>query len=141
MGSLLCSVFAIDFLAKMFGLMRRSVKDLRVIANTVNRLNAQRGMMTGFGGRSEQNKTPQGLTVKSLKHHYALIPLAVIMGAGMIFVGAFCVRLAVYSPETNWSRRDTDEIVNYYANKRHIFYDPMNKDYDEHARMRPDYSK
>ena len=48
----------IDF-GKMFGLLRRNISDLRVIANQVNRVNAQRGYMTGFGGRSEQNKAPQ----------------------------------------------------------------------------------
>ena len=83
----------------------------------------------------------QGLTIKSLKHHYALVPLAVIMAAGMIFVGAFCVRLAVYSPETNWSRKDTHENIEYYADKRHIFFDPHNKDYSAYSKERPDYTK
>ena len=46
----------------------------------------------------------QGMTGKSLKHHYALIPLFVIMAIGMAFVAAFCGRLAIYSPDTNWTR-------------------------------------
>ena len=78
------------------------------------------------------------MTVKSLKHHYALVPLAVIMAAGMVFVGAFCVRLAVYSPETNWNRKDTHENIQYYADKRHIFFDPQQKDYSAFAKERPD---
>ena len=44
------------------------------------------------------------MTGKSLKHHYALIPLFVIMAIGMAFVAAFCGRLAIYSPDTNWTR-------------------------------------
>jgi hypothetical protein len=34
----------------------------------------------------------QGLTMKSLKHHVALQPLFVIIGAGMVFVGAYVFR-------------------------------------------------
>jgi hypothetical protein len=34
----------------------------------------------------------QGLTMKSLKHHTALQPLFVIIGAGMVFVGAYIFR-------------------------------------------------
>ena len=44
------------------------------------------------------------MTGKSLKHHYALIPLFVIMAVGMAFVTAFIGRLAIYSPDTNWTR-------------------------------------
>jgi hypothetical protein len=36
----------------------------------------------------------QGLTMKSLKHHVALQPLFVIIGAGMVFVGAYVFRSA-----------------------------------------------
>ena len=34
----------------------------------------------------------QGLTIKSLKHHVALQPLFAIIGAGMVFVGAYVFR-------------------------------------------------
>ena len=33
-----------------------------------------------------------GMTVASLKHHIALQPLFVIMGVGLVFVGAYCFR-------------------------------------------------
>jgi hypothetical protein len=39
----------------------------------------------------------QGLTMKSLKHHVALQPLFVIIGAGMVFVGAYVFRSASQS--------------------------------------------
>jgi hypothetical protein len=32
------------------------------------------------------------MTIKSLKHHTALQPLFIIIGAGMVFVGAYIVR-------------------------------------------------
>ena len=38
------------------------------------------------------NKRMAGMTVASLKHHIALQPLFVIMGVGLVFVGAYCFR-------------------------------------------------
>ena len=61
------------------------------------------------------------------------------MSAGMLFVGAFCTRLACYSPENNWGRKDADDIVNYYTFKRHVFFDPVQKDFEAYAKLRPDY--
>ena len=51
--------------------------------------------LMGKGGRMPNNDPSllQGLTLKSLKHHVALQPLFVIMGAGIIFVGAYIGRL------------------------------------------------
>jgi len=86
--------------------------------------------MKGAGGRLVNNPIPQGLTIKSLKHHYALVPLFVIMGAGMIFVGAFIVRLAVYSPDANWRKREMGDVLNDYENKRFTFFNPRNIDYE-----------
>merc|ERR1711862_1019869 len=60
---------------KMLGLLRRNINDLRIICVQVNRVQAQRTMMKGPGGRLSNNTLPQGLTAKSLKHRYALIPL------------------------------------------------------------------
>ena len=34
----------------------------------------------------------QGTTLKSLKHHTALQPLFIIMGAGIVFVALYCGR-------------------------------------------------
>jgi hypothetical protein len=50
--------------------------------------------LMGVGGR-EANNSPasmQGLTIKSLKHHTALQPLFIIMGAGIVFVCAYIGR-------------------------------------------------
>ena len=49
--------------------------------------------LMGKGGRKLNNITPpQGLTVKTLKHHVALQPLFVIMGVGIVFVCAYVGR-------------------------------------------------
>jgi len=128
---------------KMFGLLRRSVCDIRIIAIQASRANRlvmnQRTMMKGPGGRHENNSVlPQGMTVKSLKHHYALIPLAVIMGLGMTFVVAFIFRLAIYSPDANWSRKTFDECSDYYKDRRMIFFNPRGIEMKSQA---PDYKQ
>ena len=46
----------------------------------------------GKGGRISNNAKPQGLTISSLRHHTALMPLFVIMSCGMVFVTAFVTR-------------------------------------------------
>merc|ERR1719414_468091 len=50
----------------------------------------------GKGGRTANNSVSsmQGMTLKSLKHHTALQPLFVIMGAGIVFVVAYIGLLA-----------------------------------------------
>ena len=50
--------------------------------------------LMGKGGRMGNNNpgSMQGMTMKSLKHHTALQPLFIIMGAGIIFVAAYIGR-------------------------------------------------
>merc|ERR1712108_34211 len=134
---------------KMYAVLRRNLRDLRIIASQVQRLQARnpqttqslvRTYMQGKGSRAEINNIwIQGMTGKSLKHHYALIPLFVIMAIGMAFVAAFCGRLAIYSPDTNWTRNDYDNVAGYYGGKRHIFFNPYNIDFEKYARERPNY--
>merc|ERR1712226_458008 len=131
---------------KMYAVLRRNLRDLRIIASQVQRLQARtpqslvRTYMQGKGSRAEINNIwIQGMTAKSMKHHYALIPLFVIMAIGMAFVAAFCARLAIYSPDTNWSRDDYDNVAGYYGGKRHIFFNPYNIDFEKFARERPNY--
>ena len=93
----------------------------------------------------------QGLTLKSLKHHVALQPLFVIMGAGIIFVGAYIGRLvnctsiyltktvtldAIYcrlaskTTDVNWSKqKDTTDVHAYYENRQFKWFNPRGVDY------------
>ena len=50
--------------------------------------------LMGKGGRMPNNDLSkmQGLSMKSLKHHVALQPLFIIMGAGIVFVAAYIGR-------------------------------------------------
>merc|ERR1712038_247792 len=136
---------------KMYAVLRRNLRDLRIIASQVQRLQARnpqttqtlvRTYMQGKGSRAEINNIwIQGMTGKSLKHHYALIPLFVIMAVGMAFVTAFIGRLAIYSPDTNWTRDDYDNVAGYYAGKKHIFFNPYNIDFEKWAKERPNYKE
>jgi hypothetical protein len=47
----------------------------------------------------------QGMTLKSLKKHTALQPLFVIMGLGMTFVVAYCIRLATRTTDVAWRKQ------------------------------------
>merc|ERR1711953_394837 len=93
---------------------------------------------TMMDDRAVNNRLPQGLSMKSLKHHVALQPLFLIMGLGMAFVGAFIVRLAVFSPDVNYSKRDMGEIADYYKNKRFKFFNSGGVDYSTVSKV-PNY--
>ena len=53
--------------------------------------------LDGHGGRRLNNKISslQGMTLKSIKHHTALQPLFIIMGAGIVFVCAYIGRFGL----------------------------------------------
>jgi hypothetical protein len=58
------------------------------------------------------------MTIKSLKHHTALQPLFIIIGAGMVFVGAYIVRwvdliIKHYFEAGFWIRSDFVHTARY----------------------------
>ena len=56
-----------------------------------------------------------------------------------IVVGGHIVEPGPAHPATaQRPRKDTHENVQYYADKRHIFFDPQQKDYSAFAKERPD---
>ena len=77
------------------------------------------------------------MTWSSLKHHVSLQPLFAIMGAGMIFVGAYCVRLATKTTDVNWRKKE--EPWNYYEGKQFKFMNPAKIDYSQAGKEIPKY--
>merc|ERR1712113_1382333 len=71
--------------------------------------------MDGPGGRNSQNGKIQGMDLKSIKHHTALIPLFTIMGLGMTWVTYYCFRLASSTTDVNWSKARTPRILQEQA--------------------------
>merc|ERR1719228_2208285 len=72
----------------------------------------------------------QGLSVKSLKRHVALQPLFIIMTAGIIFVGAYCGRLAFKGHDVNFSKvKDPVGPMSTLENKQFKMFNPSGFDY------------
>ena len=67
------------------------------------------------------------MSIASLKHHVALTPLFAIMGAGIVFVCSYCVRLASSTTDVNWSKKH--EPYEAYRNKKFKFLNPSGVDY------------
>jgi len=86
----------------------------------------------GKGGRSLNNNPGhmQGMTMKSLKHHTALQPLFIIMGAGIVFVIAYVGRLASKTTDVNWTKnKDIGDHMGYYTNRQFKWFNPKGLDY------------
>jgi len=81
------------------------------------------GYLEGYGGRKANNGTRmQGMTAASLRHHVALQPLFLIIGAGMTMVTAMIIRAATKATDVNWSKnKEVDYHVNHYKEKQYKF--------------------
>eukprot|EP00088_Acartia_fossae_P062113 TRINITY_DN747_c0_g1_i1.p2 TRINITY_DN747_c0_g1~~TRINITY_DN747_c0_g1_i1.p2 ORF type:complete len:114 (-),score=42.09 TRINITY_DN747_c0_g1_i1:219-560(-) len=99
--------------------------------------------ITQKGGRLDNNHTPMaGLTWKSLKHHKALQPLFLIVGGGMVFVAAYCFRLAAFTTDVNWVKnKKVEDTYGYYEAKQFKFLNPAGVDYSKYAEARPKYQE
>jgi len=101
---------------------------------------AEHPYLFGKGGRMKNNGTPQGLTIPTIKHHVALQPLFVIMGAGIIFVALYVGRLASKTTDVNWSKqKDHDKLHEYYNNRQFKWFNPRGVDYSHLSDNRPNY--
>lgn len=97
------------------------------------------GYLEGTGGRFHNNDRMQGMTLKSLRHHYALTPLFIIMGAGISMVTAMCIRAATKTSDVNWRKvKEEDYSVNHYRNKQYKFLNPTGLDVAKPSPI-PDY--
>ena len=99
----------------------------------------------------------QGLTLPTIKHHVALQPLFVIMGAGIIFVAMYVgrsvtdmifvqdfvftnCRLASKTTDVNWGKqKDHDKLHEYYNNRQFKWFNPRGVDYSHLSDNRPNY--
>ena len=106
-------------------------------------IDPRRTAMTGPGSRAEQNKAPSGMSIASMKKHYSLIPLFVIMGWAMAVVVTYVGRLAFHR-DTNWFKRQ--EPWNYYSDKRAKVFQVADiqprvrqGEYDNHVTKAPNY--
>lgn len=95
-----------------------------------------KGYMTGKGGRYLNNELHH-LNMTFFRHQKGLAPLFVCGFGGALFVSAYIARLAMYSPEVNWSKSSQEKILNYYDNKQFKFLNPGGHDYSKMSDLRP----
>merc|ERR1712080_811801 len=114
------------------------------ISSVLRAWNDPNGYLYGTGGRAQNNMHMQGTTMASLKHHKALQPLFIIMAGGMIFVSAYCFRLATKTTDINWSKnKDPLSQMDYYKNRQFKWFNPAGTDYSNLSdkRQAPEYTK
>jgi len=99
--------------------------------------------LLGKGGRKENNtQRMQGLCAKSLRHHKALQPLFVIIGAGMIFVGSYIFRLASKTTDINWMKhKNPADTYGYYEERQFQMFNPLGVKYEGRSAARPRYEE
>lgn len=78
------------------------------------------------------------MDVASLRHHTALQPLFVFMAAGLVFVGAYVIRLGTKTTDISWTKRDPTVVNEVYADKQFQMLNPAGIDLSA-DRDRPDY--
>ncbi|XP_051161198.1 cytochrome c oxidase subunit NDUFA4-like [Leptopilina boulardi] len=66
----------------------------------------------------------QGMTIKSLKKHYYLIPLHGCLSFGILTAIASLVRCAIKNPDISWNLKKNPEPWQEYKNKRYKLLDP-----------------
>ncbi|KAL3278567.1 hypothetical protein HHI36_016113 [Cryptolaemus montrouzieri] len=80
----------------------------------------------------------QGMTLKSLAKHKALIPLYFCTGLGCFGAVFYTLRLALRNPDVQWVRRGDDISNEEYRAKQYKFYSP-NLDYSKLESPAPKY--
>ena len=88
---------------------------------TVGKLN----YMNGPGSRSTQNKMfgrMPGMTLRSLKVHYDLIPIVVIIVFAIIYPTLYAARLALKATDVSWKKEQ--EPYEIYSAKEYKLLNP-----------------
>ncbi len=77
------------------------------------------------------------MSLSSLKHHTALIPLFVIMGAGIAWVGFFSLRSLTKMSDISWKHEEAP--YNAYKDRQTKFLNPGGIDYAKEGKNVPSY--
>jgi len=81
--------------------------------------------MNGPGSRSQQNKIfgrMPGMTIASLKRHYDLIPIIMIIGLAIAYPAAYTARLALRATDVTWTKEK--EPYEMWAAKEYKLFNP-----------------
>lgn len=94
-------------------------------------------IMSGRGSRGDINKPPTGLSIKDLKHHYALVPLVVIMSFGGVLFFGNIWRACAHVPDVNFFKVQDPEDRFRYRDAKMV--DVTGADFKELGKAIPDY--
>ncbi|XP_033099243.1 cytochrome c oxidase subunit NDUFA4-like [Anneissia japonica] len=82
----------------------------------------------------------QGLSMKTLRHHYSLVPLFISVGAGALLAAYYLGRLAIKSPDASWDRKNNPHPWTKIKPDQNIkFIGAGNVDFKNRKQHYPDY--
>ena len=85
--------------------------------------------MEGRGGRKQNNQRMQGMRLGSLKKHFGIVPLYVIMTGAISFITWYAYRLATKGAHLNYRKTSWEECNAFYENKQVKRFNPKGIDY------------
>jgi len=84
----------------------------------------------------------QGLSLRSLKGHYSLLPLFVCTAGGAIFASWYVARLATKNPDATWNKKGNPyPWTKIKSNENIKFYSAGKIDYAKLEKKHPDFEK
>ncbi|CAL8073956.1 unnamed protein product [Orchesella dallaii] len=82
-----------------------------------------------------------GLTISSIKKYPAIIPLYVMLAAGVVLAASAVTRTLLKNPEVSFNRKGNPEPWNDYKDKQYKFFG-VGRDYSQGVHTEaPDYKK
>mmetsp|Transcript_16491 Transcript_16491/g.27258 ORF Transcript_16491/g.27258 Transcript_16491/m.27258 type:complete len:117 (-) Transcript_16491:108-458(-) len=104
-------------------------------------LRSEPSFMSGRGSRGDANTKLTGMTIKDLKHHYALTPLFAIMAFGGVLVFANIWRAFFHVPDINFYKVDAADLHDKWKHRKVKMVDTQSKDFKELGEQVPDWRK
>ncbi|XP_066474369.1 NADH dehydrogenase [ubiquinone] 1 alpha subcomplex subunit 4-like 2 [Tiliqua scincoides] len=82
---------------------------------------------------------PTGRFSRQLKRHPGLIPLIGFIGLGLGSAALYLLRLALYSPDVSWDRKNNPEPWNNLSPNDQYKFMAVSTDYKSLKKDRPDF--
>ncbi|XP_053155432.1 NADH dehydrogenase [ubiquinone] 1 alpha subcomplex subunit 4-like 2 [Hemicordylus capensis] len=86
-----------------------------------------------------KNTTLWGMFSRHVKRHPGLIPLISFIGLGLGSATLYLLRLALYSPDVSWDRKNNPEPWNKLSPSDQYKFMAVSTDYKSLKKDRPDF--
>ncbi|XP_060616858.1 NADH dehydrogenase [ubiquinone] 1 alpha subcomplex subunit 4-like 2 [Anolis sagrei] len=98
----------------------------------------------GADGARAAPQPPRGASLRALlsrqlKRHPGLIPLIGFIGLGLGSAALYLLRLAIYSPDVSWDRKNNPEPWNKLSPNDQYKFMAVSTDYKALKKDRPDF--